>query len=127
MAKIVEETEFCAIVRVYFLYAMVRNVPYYSRPVIFELDENAKTAQILWQYKLPAFSVRCKSINVLGNGNAEYDIAAMLVSPFSSRIQEVTQEAVPQAGLADGPERPVGPPTFRIPSLYPGVEWRITP
>jgi arylsulfate sulfotransferase len=99
----------------------------YSRPVIFQLDENAKTAQILWQYKLPVFSDCCGSINVLGNGNAEYDIAVFLASPFSSRIQEVTQETVPRLVWQMDLNGQLAYRAFRIPSLYPGVEWKITP
>jgi len=101
----------------------------YSRPVIFQLDENAKTAQILWQYKLPVFSLCCGSINVLENGNAEYDIAAFMVSPtFSSRIQEVTQDPVsPQLVCQMDLHGQLAYRAFRIPSLYPGVQWNTLP
>jgi hypothetical protein len=91
------------------------------------LDENAKTAQILWQYELPVFSDCCGRINVLGNGNAEYDIAVFLASRFSSRIQEVTQETVPWLVRQMDLNGQVAYRAFRISSLYPGVEWKITP
>jgi arylsulfate sulfotransferase len=102
-------------------------VPCYSRPVIFQLDETAKTAQILWQYKLPVFSLCCGSINVLENGNAEFDIAAFAVAPFSSRIQEVTQDAAPQLVWQMDLHGQLAYRAFRIPSLYPGVEWKSLP
>jgi arylsulfate sulfotransferase len=100
----------------------------YSRPVIFQLDETAKTAQILWQYKLPVFSLCCGSINVLENGNAEFDIATFVVTPaFSSRVQEVTQDANPQLVWQMDLHGQLAYRAFRIPSLYPGVEWKSLP
>jgi arylsulfate sulfotransferase len=101
--------------------------PCYSRPVIFQLDENAKTAQILWQYKLPVFSACCGSINVLENGNVEYDIALVTARPFSSRIQEVTQDSAPQLVWQMDETGQLAYRAFRIPSLYPGVEWNTLP
>jgi arylsulfate sulfotransferase len=99
----------------------------YSRPVIFQLDETSKTAQILWQYKLPIFSGCCGSINVLENGNAEYDIALVSTAPLSSRIQEVTQDSAPQLVWQMDLTGQLGYRAFRMPSLYPGVEWKTTP
>jgi arylsulfate sulfotransferase len=99
----------------------------YSRPVIFQLDETGKTAQILWQYKLPIFSLCCGSINVLGNGNAEYDIALVTVVPPSSRVQEVTMDAVPRLVWQMDLKGQLAYRLFRIPSLYPGVEWQTLP
>jgi arylsulfate sulfotransferase len=103
-------------------------IPCYSRPVIFQLDETAKTAQILWQNKLPVFSVCCGSISVLQNGNVEYDIAALTLVPLpSSRVQEVTQELTPQLVWQMDLAGQLGYRAFRIPSLYPGVEWKSLP
>jgi arylsulfate sulfotransferase len=100
----------------------------YSRPVIFQMNESAKTATILWQYKLPVFSLCCGSINVLENGNAEYDIAAETFLPVvSSRIQEVTQEVVPQLVWQLDLNEQLAYRAFRMPSLYPGVEWKTLP
>jgi arylsulfate sulfotransferase len=99
--------------------------PCYSRPVLFELDETSKTAQILWQDKLPVFSVCCGSIGTLGNGNAEFDIALGAVSPSGSRIQEVTQETVPRLVWQMDVVGQLAYRAFRIPSLYPGVQWNI--
>jgi arylsulfate sulfotransferase len=92
------------------------------------MDESAKTAKILWQYKLPVFSLCCGSINVLDNGNVEYDIAAETFLPVvSSRIQEVTQEVVPQLVWQMDLTEQLAYRAFRIPSLYPGVEWKNIP
>jgi arylsulfate sulfotransferase len=102
-------------------------VPCYSRPVIFQLDENAKTAQVVWQYKLPVFSACCGSINILENGNVEYDIALLTAGPFSSRIQEVTQDSAPQLVWQMDEAGQLAYRAFRMPSLYPGVEWKTLP
>jgi arylsulfate sulfotransferase len=97
----------------------------YSRPVIFQLDEVAKTAEIVWQYKLPVFSSCCGSINVLANGNVEYDIALLTLGPFSSRVQEVTQASAPQLVWQMDETGQLAYRAFRMPSLYPGVVWTL--
>lgn len=97
----------------------------YSRPVLFQLDETFKTGQILWQDKLPVFSGCCGSINTLGNGDVEFDIAVAPVSPSGSRIQEVTQEPVPRLVWQMDVIGQLAYRAFRIPSLYPGVRWNI--
>jgi hypothetical protein len=97
----------------------------YSRPVLFELDETSKTAQILWQDKLPVFSGCCGSINTLGNGDVEFDIAVESSAPLTSRVQEVTQEPVPRLVWQMDVIGQLAYRAFRIPSLYPGVQWNI--
>jgi arylsulfate sulfotransferase len=99
--------------------------PCYSRPVLFELDETSKTAQILWQDKLPVFSICCGSINTLGNGNVEFDIAAPTPALQKSTIQEVTQELAPRLVWQMDVVAQLAYRAFRIPSLYPGVQWNI--
>jgi hypothetical protein len=94
----------------------------YSRAVIFQLNEVSKTAEIIWQDKLP-FSLCCGSINVLRNGNVEFDIAAVTFAPTSSRIQEVTHDRVPKLVWQMDLTGQLAYRAFRIPSLYPGVEW----
>jgi arylsulfate sulfotransferase len=93
----------------------------YSRPVLFQLDETSKTVQILWQDKLPAFSPCCGSINTLGNGDAEFDIALAPIQPSGSRIQEVTQELVPRLVWQMDVIGQLAYRAFRMPSLYPPV------
>jgi arylsulfate sulfotransferase len=102
-----------------------RAPPCYSRPVVFQLDETAKTAKILWQYKLPVFSGCCGNINLLENGNAEYDIALQSLAPLGSRIQEVTMDpTAPQLVWQMDLSGQLAYRAFRIPSLYPGVQWK---
>jgi hypothetical protein len=99
----------------------------YSRPVLFELDETSKTALILWQDKLPFISLCCGSINTLGNADVEFDIALAPVFPSGSRIQEVTQDSVPRLVWQMDVIGQLAYRAFRIPSLYPGVQWNIPP
>jgi hypothetical protein len=99
----------------------------YSRPVLFQLDETSKVAQILWQDKLSDFSSCCGSINTLENGDVEFDIAVAPVVPRGSRIQEVTQDSVPRLVWQMDVTGQLAYRAFRIPSLYPGVQWNILP
>jgi hypothetical protein len=97
----------------------------YSRPVLFQLDETSKTAQILWQDKLPVFSFCCGSINMLGNGNVEFDVAIDPDLPSGSGVQEVTQDSVPRLVWQMDLIGQLAYRAFRMPSLYPGVQWNI--
>ncbi|HVS88654.1 MAG TPA: aryl-sulfate sulfotransferase [Candidatus Acidoferrum sp.] len=99
----------------------------YSRPVLFQLDETSKTAQILWQDKLPVYSSCCGSINTLENGDAEFDIAFAPVQPSGSRIQEVTQDSVPRLVWQMDVIGQLAYRAFRMPSLYPRFYPRILP
>jgi arylsulfate sulfotransferase len=99
----------------------------YSRPVLFELDETSKTAQILWQDKLSLFSVCCGSINMLGNGDVEFDIAFDSDLPSGSGVQEVTQDSAPRLVWQMDVLGQLAYRAFRMPSLYPGVQWNIPP
>jgi arylsulfate sulfotransferase len=96
-------------------------IPCYSRPVIFELDEAFRTAKIEWQYKLPIFSPCCGNVNILQNGNVEFDTISF--DPLSSRIQEVTETSDPQLVWQMDLRGQLAYRGFRLPSLYPGVEW----
>jgi len=99
----------------------------YSRPVLFELDETSKTAQILWQDKLSVFTLCCGSINRLGNGDAEFDIAFAPILPSGSRVQEVTQDSAPRLVWQMDVVGQLAYRAFRLPSLYPGVQWKTLP
>ena len=97
----------------------------YSRPVLFQLDETSKTAQILFQDKLPVFSLCCGNISSLGNGDLEFDIGVESFTPMTSRIQEVTRELTPRLVWQMDVTEQLAYRAFRIPSLYPGVQWNI--
>jgi arylsulfate sulfotransferase len=70
----------------------------YSSVPIFELNESAKTAQVLWETNLAShYSVCCGNAEELSNGNVEYDVAFDVNTPNQSFIQEVTQEQPPNS------------------------------
>ncbi|MCU1297249.1 MAG: arylsulfate sulfotransferase [Acidobacteriaceae bacterium] len=96
----------------------------YSRASIFKIDENAKSADLLWQ-NLPGFySYWGGSIDVLTNGNVEYDMSAPFGYTLASRVLEVTQTANPQVVWQLDVSGENAYRAYRIPSLYPGVAWQ---
>ena len=96
----------------------------YSSVPIFQLDEDSKTAQVISEDSLlPAFSICCGDALQLSNGDLEFDIAANLATPGVSTLQEVTQEQTPQLLWQMNITGQLAYRGFRIPSLYPGVEW----
>jgi len=98
--------------------------PCYSSVPIFELNEYTKTAQVLKEINLsPAYSTCCGSTNILSNQDLEYDIAFDVNKPNLSYIEEVTPDAQPQLVWQMNIAGQLAYRGFRIPSLYPGVEW----
>ena len=98
--------------------------PCYSSVPIFQLDESNRTAQVLQEINLsPAFSTCCGDPNLLDNGNVEYDVAADESMPGVSYIQEVIPAQSPQLVWQMNITGQLAYRGFRIPSLYPGVEW----
>jgi hypothetical protein len=97
----------------------------YSSIPIFQLDESAKTATVLWEDNLsPYYSICCGDALLLPNGNAEVDIAYdQGVTPGFSDIQEVTQTQTPQLVWEMQVGGQLAYRGFRIPSLYPGQTW----
>ncbi len=91
---------------------------------VFQLNEYTKTAQVLSEHVLsPAFSQCCGSTNILSNGDLEYDVAFDINTPGKSYIQEVTEGASPELIWQMNIFGELAYRGFRIPSLYPGVEW----
>jgi hypothetical protein len=97
----------------------------YSSMPIFQLDETAKTATVLWEDNLlPYYSLCCGDAVVLPNGDAEVDIADdQTVSPGFSEIEEVTQTQPPALVWELQIAGQLVYRGFRIPSLYPGQTW----
>jgi arylsulfate sulfotransferase len=100
----------------------------YSRATIFQLDESAKVANLLWDNSPGDFGNWGGSINQLSNGNVEYDINALTPPPVSnlaSEVQEVTQTSPPQIvwQLDFTPATATAYRAYRVPSLYPEVTW----
>jgi arylsulfate sulfotransferase len=96
----------------------------YSSVPTFELNETAGTAQVVSEDNLsPAYSVCCGNASQLANGDLEYDVAFDVHTPNQSYIQEVTEEQTPQLMWQLNVTGQLMYRGFRIPSLYPGVEW----
>jgi len=97
-------------------------VPCYSRPTVFQIDEDAKTAELLWQDFPGLFSFWGGSVESLNNGNVEFDLTAAFTTP-TSRVLEVTQTEPPQTLWQLDLTGEYAYRAYRIPSLYPGVTW----
>jgi arylsulfate sulfotransferase len=105
------------------------DTPCESRVPLFQLDETAKTATIQWVDKLaPAFSFFGGSARLLQNGNIEFDDCGLTVPGTgvpanSSTIMEVTKTTPPQTVWQMQVTGQYAYRSYRIPSLYPGVQW----
>jgi arylsulfate sulfotransferase len=98
--------------------------PYcYSRATLFQIDESAKTASLLWDYVPGFFSYWGGSIGQLSNGNMEFDITVPFNSA-ASQIMEVTQTGSPQVVWQLNISGVNAYRAYRIPSLYPGITWQ---
>jgi hypothetical protein len=97
----------------------------YSSVPIFQLDESAKTATVLWEDNLsPYFSFCCGDALLLANGDMEVDIAYDLTTtPGISDIEEVTQTQSPELVWEMQVHGQLAYRGLRIPSLYPGQVW----
>jgi len=98
-------------------------VPCYSRPTIFQIDEVAKSANLVWQDLPGYYSVWGGSVEALSSGNVEFDVCAV-VGPPASRILEVTQASNPETVWQMDVTGENAYRGYRIPSLYPGIEWK---
>ena len=98
--------------------------PCYSRGLILNVNEAAKTASIVWQDNLsPLFALCCGDIGVLSNGDVDMGTGALSVFPGSTEALEVTQESSPQVVWQMNVTGQLSYRMVRIPSLYPGVTW----
>jgi arylsulfate sulfotransferase len=96
-----------------------------SRVPVLQLDESAKTADIVWVDKLaPLFSFFGGSARLLRNGNIEFDECAATPLPANNAvISEVTETSPPTTIWQMQIAGQYAYRGFRIPSLYPGVQW----
>ena len=95
----------------------------YSRVPFFQVDEPTRTAHVLWEDFPLTYSLAVGSIESLANGDVEFDEGFLTGSPFNAHVFEVTQEANPQTVWEMDVTDQAGYRIFRIPSLYPGVQW----
>jgi arylsulfate sulfotransferase len=100
----------------------------YSRATVFQADESAMVANLVWEDAPGYFSVWGGSINQLPNGNVEFDLNAPIAPPspnVASEVQEVTQTVpVSVVWKMDVPLPMNAYRAYRVPSLYPGVTWQ---
>jgi hypothetical protein len=103
--------------------------PCESRVPILQLDETAKTATIEWvDNGAPAYSSFGGSSRLLQNGNVEFDECGLTTTGTNtlankSAILEVTKTTPPQTVWQMQVNGQYAYRAFRIPSLYPGVQW----
>ena len=97
----------------------------YSRSTIFEVDESAMVADLLWDTLPGYFSIWGGSINQLANQNVEFDInSPQTPTTIASEVQEVTQTSSPQIVWQMVFSDSNAYRAYRVPSLYPGVTWQ---
>ncbi|HEV3278507.1 MAG TPA: aryl-sulfate sulfotransferase [Terriglobia bacterium] len=94
-----------------------------SRVQVYQIDETAKTATLMWQDDLTLFSFFGGDAYGLANGNMEFDECAASNTPPSGAVYEVTQTTTPQVVWQMQITGQYAYRAFRIPSLYPGVQW----
>jgi len=93
----------------------------YSRIPIFQIDETAKTATLEWVDNLsPFFSIWGGNSRLLPNGDMEFDECA---DGSNSAIYEVTKTTPPQTVWQMQVTGQNAYRGYRMPSLYPGVQW----
>ena len=99
----------------------------YSTVPVWQIDETAKTATLTFHQILPANLYNSFGGNAeqLANGNVEYDLCAVAAGPDGpfSYVYEVTAEAAPRTVWSMHVTGAFAYRAFRIPSLYPGVQW----
>jgi arylsulfate sulfotransferase len=103
--------------------------PCETRVPILQLDETAKTATIEWvDNAAPAYSNFGGSSRLLQNGNVEFDECGLTITGTNtlankSAILEVTKTTPPQTVWQMQISGQYAYRAFRMPSLYPGVQW----
>jgi arylsulfate sulfotransferase len=99
--------------------------PYTSVP-IYQIDENAKTATIVFHDILSQYSFFGGDVESLANGNVEFDLCSdtsLGAGVQAGTVSEVTQTASPQLVWKMTIAGNYAYRMFRMPSLYPGVQW----
>jgi hypothetical protein len=94
----------------------------YSSIPVMQIDENAKTTSFVFHQKQPTnlYSYFAGSTRVLDNANIEYDLAGVGTDSYIFEVtptdaaQVVWQMHLPGSNTYR---------SFRMPSLYPGVQW----
>jgi arylsulfate sulfotransferase len=95
----------------------------YSTIPVYQINESAMTATLTFHQVLPAnlYSFFGGNTLMLDNGDMEYDLCGL--APMSSQVFEVTNDASPQTVWTLKLNQNYAYRTYRLPSLYPGVQW----
>ena len=96
---------------------------FYSTAMLMQLDEAAKTATIQFNDDPIGYSVFGGNTEVLANGDVEFDMCDISQSPDLANIYEVTPGPQPQLVWQMNIKNNWAYRGFRIPSMYPGVQW----
>jgi arylsulfate sulfotransferase len=92
----------------------------YSSGAIYRIDEDAKTATVAFHFVAQQFSNFGGFSLSLKNGDIEFDFCAF--SPAAT-IYEFTRDPTPQLVWQMNLPGQFAYRAFRLPSLYPGVQW----
>jgi len=98
--------------------------PYTTIP-IYHIDESALTATLTFHDILSQYSFFGGDVASLANGNVEFDLCSDIIptpQPGAS-VTEVTRVASPQVVWKMSVAGDNAYRMFRMPSLYPGVQW----
>jgi arylsulfate sulfotransferase len=97
----------------------------YSTVPIFQIDEDAKTATLIFHQILPAnlYNSYGGGTDWLANDNVEYDLCGVGIIGANSYVYEVTQQTTPQTVWTMQTTGTNLYRAFRMPSMYPGVQW----
>jgi arylsulfate sulfotransferase len=95
----------------------------YSRVPFFQVDEPTHTAHVAWEDLPLPYSRALGSMKLLANGDVEFDEGLLPGNPFDAHVMEVTEEASPQTVWELDVTSQAAYRAYRIPSLYPGVQW----
>ncbi len=96
----------------------------YSTVPIYQIDESAKTATLEFHQIAPAalYNAWGGDALTLPNGDVEYDLCGLVGNP-GSQIFEVTDQPDPQTVWNLTINNRHAYRSYRLPSLYPGVQW----
>ena len=95
----------------------------YSRGIEMQIDENAKTATLVSSFSPGEYSFWGGNVEQLANGDLESDFNAGLLPNSLSDLFEVTGNSTQNVVWHLQTTNQHAYRAFRLPSLYPGVQW----
>jgi len=95
----------------------------YSTAQVYTIDETAMTATLTFNDTVPSYSLYGGNAEMLGNNNIEFDLCNIATSPPSTGVFEVTPDSPAETVWQLKMPASNAYRAFRIPSLYPGVQW----